>query len=168
MEAAGYPDGFELTLQSRQTAIPRDTATFMTSQLAKLGIRAKVNLQEDSLWYNLVLTCGHEAFTWATLMTFDDPQWQGRWWLPGAGANHTCNNDDKEIVRIWDEQIRTEDPTKRKALIRQAEEYLLEALPFVSVATPYYYVVAAPEVKNFEPKIGAYFANTLEEIWLTK
>lgn len=81
--------------------------------------------------------------------------------------NFTGNDDDKELIKMWDEQIKTMDPEKRKALIRKVEEHLFEALPGVSIVWPYTYIGIRPEVRNFAPG-NDYFGNTLEDIWLAK
>lgn len=168
MAAAGYADGFDLTILSRPVAIFSDAAVFMTSQLAKIGIKAKVNTVENAVFYDIVRKGGHEAYSFGAFWVMDDPEWQGRYWLPGSPINYTENDDDTELTSMWDEQIKIIDPAQRKALIRKVEEHLLQTLPFVALTTPYFYIGVRPEVKNFFPGISDSFGNTLDAIWLAK
>ncbi|MFH1487182.1 MAG: ABC transporter substrate-binding protein, partial [Chloroflexota bacterium] len=168
MQAAGFPDGFEVTVLARHMAESKDAAVFMTSQLAQLGIKAKVQTLEDAIFWDTGRKAGHDAMVYTPTWSITDPHWQGRYWAPGAALNFSGNDDDKELIKMWDEQIKIVDAEKRNALIRKIEEHLLEALPGVSIVWPNVYIGVHPEVQNFAPGMGDSCGNTLEEIWLTK
>ncbi|MFH1487148.1 MAG: ABC transporter substrate-binding protein [Chloroflexota bacterium] len=168
MQAAGYPDGFELTILARQMWQSKDVATFMTGQLAQLGIKAKVQVLEDAIFWDTGRKAGHEAMVYTPFWSFTDPHWMGRYWAPGNPLNFSGNEDDKELTQMWDEQIKTVDQEKRRALIRKVGEHMLDSLPGVSVVWYHQFLGVHPEVRDFYPGMGDSVCGTLEEIWLTK
>ncbi|MBI2910442.1 MAG: ABC transporter substrate-binding protein [Chloroflexi bacterium] len=168
MQEAGYPDGFELTILARQMWQSKDVAVFMTDQLAKIGIKAKVQTLEDAIFWDTGRKAGHEAMVYTPFWSFTDPQWMGRYWAPASALNFSGNDDDKELANMWSEQIKIVDVEKRRALIRRVEERLLDTLPGISVVWYDAFIGVRPEVKNFAPGMQDSVGNTLEEIWLAK
>lgn len=168
MLAAGYPDGFETTIQARTVAVSQKGAVFMTNALAQLGIKAKVQVLEESIFWDMGRKSSHEAHVLTPTPYFTDPHWMGRFFAPGGGLNYTGNETDKELTQMWDEQIRIVDVDKRKALIRKIDEHLLDSVPGVPIVWYYFYIGVHPEVRNFEPGMGDAVGNTLQEIWLAK
>ncbi|MFH1484595.1 MAG: ABC transporter substrate-binding protein [Chloroflexota bacterium] len=168
MAEAGFPDGFELTVLARHMWQSKDAATFMTDQLGKIGIKAKVQSLEDAIFWDTGRKAGHQAMVYTPVWTFTDPQWMGRYWAPGTPLNFSGNEADEELIKMWDGQIKITDPAKRKAEIRKVGEHLLNTLPGVSVIWYYQFISVRPEVRNFNPGISDYIGNTLEEIWLAK
>lgn len=168
MQAAGYPDGFELTILARQMWQSKDVAVFMTDQLAKLGIKSKVQTLEDAVFWDTGRKAGHEAMVYTPFWSFTDPYWMGRYWAPGGALSFAGNDDDKQLIQMWDDQIKIVDSEKRKAVIRQVEDHLMDALPGIPVVWYSQFIGVRPEVHNFYPGIQDSIGNTLEEIWLAK
>lgn len=168
MQEAGYPDGFEMTILARQMWQSKDSAVFMTNQLGLLGIKAKVSAMEDAIFWDTGRMGAQDAMVYTPTWIFGfDPHWEGRFWGPGGTVNYSGNEDDKDLVSLWDEQIKTVDQDKRKTLIRKVEEHLYETAPGVSILWLQSYVGVRPEVRNFV-YANEYLGNSLEEIWLAK
>ncbi|MBI2909121.1 MAG: ABC transporter substrate-binding protein [Chloroflexi bacterium] len=129
MQTAGYSDGFDLSIYSRQPWQFQDAATFMTNQLAPLGIRAKVNIPSDADFWDIGRRGGHDAMVYTCGFFTPDPQWMGRFWVPGGALNFAGNEDDQELIKMWDEQIRADEPVQRSAIIRRVAERVLDSLP---------------------------------------
>ncbi|MBI2908906.1 MAG: ABC transporter substrate-binding protein [Chloroflexi bacterium] len=168
MADAGFANGFDLTILARQMWQSKDAAVFMTDQLAKIGVRAKVQTLEDAIYWDTGRKAGHEAMVYTPVWTFTDPHWMGRYWAPKYALNFSGNDGDTKLTNLWDEQIKVVDVEKRKAMIRQVEEHLIDALPGISIVWYHQFIGVRPEVRNFYPGIGDYVGNTLEEIWLAK
>ncbi|MBI2909042.1 MAG: hypothetical protein HYX92_15470 [Chloroflexi bacterium] len=168
MEAAAYAAGFEMTILTRYMWQAKDAAIFMTSQLAQIGVKAKVDILEDAIFFDMGRKATFDAMVYTPVSSFSDPQWMGRYFEPGSPTHYTGNDDDKELASMWREQVRIVDVEKRKALIRKIEEHLLEVYPSVPIVWPFTFTGVRPEVKNFFPGMGDYYGNTLEEIWLAK
>lgn len=168
MQDAGYPDGFEVTVLARNMPQSKDPAVFMTSQLAQIGVRAKVQVLEDAIFWDSGRKAAHEAMVYMSGWFIPDPHWQGRFWAPGNPLNFAGNDDDQVLSKLWDEQIKVADLESRKALLRKVEERLMETLPGVSIVWLQSYIGVRPEVKNFTPGMSDAVGNSLEEIWLAK
>lgn len=168
MQEAGYPDGFEMTILARQMWQSRDSAVFMTNQLGLLGIKARVTPMEDAIFWDTGRKRAQDAMVYTPTWIFGfDPHWEGRFWGPGGTVNYSGNDDDKDLVSLWDEQIKTVDVDKRKVLIRKVEEHLYTTAPGVSIIWLQSYVGVRPEVRNIV-YASEYLGNSLEEIWLAQ
>ncbi|MBI2907134.1 MAG: ABC transporter substrate-binding protein [Chloroflexi bacterium] len=168
MADAGFASGFELTMLARQMAQSKEPAVFMTDQLAKLGIKSKVQTLEDVIFWDNGRKATHEAMVYTPPIFFPDPHWLGRFFAPGGTLNFAGNENDKELVALWDEQIKTVDPERRKAVIRKVEEHLMQSVPGAPILWYLHYIGVRPEVKNYSQGISDFVGNSLQELWLAK
>jgi len=166
---AGFPNGLSLTLYSRQNQATRNSAIFMTDQLASVGIQAKVEVLEDALFWDKGYTKSFQimVFTPATLIA--DPAWFGRYYFPGGSFNFTGNEADTKLTDMWNKQAQILDPAERRAAIRAVDDYAwnesVSSVPLVIFNT---FVVMWPEVRGFVPGITDYATQNLQEIWLAQ
>lgn len=56
LEKAGYADGFEFTIDTPDSGVHSTVAEFVQSELAKVGVTAKINIITDDEWYQKVYT----------------------------------------------------------------------------------------------------------------
>lgn len=170
LAAAGYPQGFKLTILSRTVAVTKDAATFMTNQLGNIGIQAQVEVLEDAIFWDRGRRGQHEAMVYGAGIAIPDPHWMGRNLEPKTGPlNFSGNDNDVKFIEMWGRQAKTTDVKERQRLIREIETYLLtEALPGIPIVWMFQYIAAWPEVRNFAAGITDYGNNNLQEVWLAQ
>lgn len=164
----GFPSGFELDILTRQMWQAKDPAVFMTNQLAQIGIKSKVTVMEDVIFWDTGRKGNHDVMVYTPNATFPDPDWLGRAVMPGGTLNFSGNTDNKELTALWDEQTRTVDPEKRRAVVRKMDEALFETLPDIPIMWYLHFTGVRPEVKNYSQPISDFVGNTFEELWLAK
>ncbi|MDO8533008.1 MAG: ABC transporter substrate-binding protein [Dehalococcoidia bacterium] len=166
---AGFPNGLSLTLYSRQNQATRNSAIFMTDQLTAVGIQAKVEVLEDTVFWDKGYTKSFQVMVFTPAALIADPVWFGRYYFPGGSFNFTGNEADKKLSDMWTKQAQILDPTERHAVIRAVDEYAwnesVSSVPLVIFNT---FVVAWPEVKGLVRGATDYATNNLQEIWLAQ
>ena len=136
---AGYPNGLDTTLSLRDVVrsylpAPVDVATDIQAQLAAVGIRAKIDVQESTTYFDSVLggkLPGLFLFAWIP----DYPDTlnfiHG---LFGVAAGPQLGTTYAAIATPAASATQENDPAKRKALIAQANDAIKREVPIIPVA----------------------------------
>ncbi len=123
---AGYPDGFEVTLDTPNDRYVNDEriAIALAGQWARIGVKVKVNAQTKSLFFNKVekLDTSMYLFGWGGSITDAEttftPIYRNRG-EKGVGEYNRGNYKDDELDALAAASSKEADPAKRKALIKQ-------------------------------------------------
>jgi len=136
---AGYPNGFDTVLSFRDVVrsylpAPRDIATDIQAQLAQVGIRAKLDVQESTSYIDRVLSgkmTGLYLFAWIPdypdALNFING-------LFGTASGPALGTIYASIDAPSAEALRTTDSVKRKTLIAQSNAAIRAEVPLVPVA----------------------------------
>jgi peptide/nickel transport system substrate-binding protein len=123
---AGYPNGFEFTLDCPNNRYVNDEKICVTlaSQWAKLGLKVEVKAQNKSLFFAKVekLDTSAYLFGWGGAVTDAEttftPIYRNRG-EKGVGEFNRGNYKDDELDALAAASSKEPDPEKRKALIKQ-------------------------------------------------
>jgi len=166
---AGYPNGFDLVVLSRTNQVTKDAATFFTGQMQQMGIRATVELSEDANFWPRMREKRYEASAFTPSAAVPDPIWFGRFLAPKAAFNFSGNDADPRLNELWNAQLKTVDEAKRKAIVRELSNHLLnESIPYVPLGWPQRFIGVASQVRGFTPGVSDYANDTLEVVWLAQ
>ena len=153
---AGFPDGkgLSVVLTARSAILYVDVATVVAAQLREtLDIDVKLNVVESSAGQAAYLAGDYQFAVQASGLSFTDPDaafsggrytdgsLQGDEWGRGPLTTHWAR-----IQEIYNAQARENDPEKRKVLVNEASDLLLEDSPF----TPIFWSTSS---MNFHKKI---------------
>jgi ABC-type transport system substrate-binding protein len=136
---AGYPNGFKTTLSLRDVVrsylpSPITVATDIQSQLAAIGVEATIDIQESTTYFDSVLggkLPGLFLFAWIP----DYPDTLN--FIHGLfniGAGPALGTTYTSIEAPSTAATKESDPTKRKALIAQANVALKSDVPIIPIA----------------------------------
>ncbi len=141
---AGYPDGFEVTLDCPNDRYVNDAAICqaMVGMLARIGVRINLLAQPKAQYFAKVLKPGGYQTSFYMLG-----------WTPGTLDSHNvmhdimgCRNDprdtargeanlggycNKEFDKLTDEVLQETDTTKRNLLIKQAFEIAMKDYAYI-------------------------------------
>ncbi|MBI2906652.1 MAG: ABC transporter substrate-binding protein [Chloroflexi bacterium] len=138
MADAGYPDGLAITIHSRTQQAATNGAVFVTQQMARIGIKATVEILEDAAFYAVRDQQAWAALTYTATSTIPDPDWMTKYFTPGGNSNASGNDDDKRLVDMFERQRKEMDVSKRRALIKEMEIYAVEeSLVWIPMTAPY-------------------------------
>ena len=166
MAEAGYPNGLNVVMDSRSGTTDERRATFVKDQLAKIGIRAKIKLNELAKMYKIINAYTYNCVSYPNAVALDDPDDAfGRYWLPSAQWNRARLKDPK-LVEMHTKQSQTVDVAQRKNLVRELEDYIIAKYPAVVLYWNMQYGLAWPEVKNWKIGSGIYNNLKYQDLWL--
>ncbi|MEF7613465.1 ABC transporter substrate-binding protein [Aquincola sp. MAHUQ-54] len=123
---AGYPNGFEVTLDTPNDRYVNDEriAVTLAAQWARIGVKVRVNAQTKSLFFNKVekLDTSMYLFGWGGSITDAEttftPIYRNRG-QKGVGEYNRGNFKDDELDALAAASSQEADPARRKALIKQ-------------------------------------------------
>jgi peptide/nickel transport system substrate-binding protein len=167
---AGYGPGnpLKFTVSSRAVDSYIDVAVWMISQFQEVGIEAKLETFETTVWYSKL---ARRDFVIATNLTgpgAEDPDANYfENYLCGSARNYTdyCN---KEVEAMIFKQSQETDKTKRLELVRAIDRRLQEdgARPILGQIIDYF--MAWPHVKGLVPHHNIHNYSRMQDVWLDK
>lgn len=171
LKEAGYPNGFEITLQYNTHNLHSRVAEAMQAMYAQIGI--KINLKNTEWGTHLDTTARGEVpfFRMGWVCDYNDPDNFLYVLLnsenKGEKGNYTRYHNP--IVDMLTKQARRlTNPDERKAKYQQAEQIIVDDAPMVFV---YHYTtdsLVQPYVEGYElPAFGQY-ANKFKSVWLNR
>jgi oligopeptide transport system substrate-binding protein len=171
MKEAGYPNGFEMTLQVNQNVRHQAIAEAIQAQVAELGIKLKIKVVDWGVHLDTLDRGEHESYRMGWVVDYLDPDnflyvnlHSSNW---GAKGNYSFYKN-AEADKLM-EQGRTEtDPAKRKAIYQKAEQMIVDDAPWIFLFYYYNNIATQKYVKDMVlPAFGDYTA-PLATVWMDK
>lgn len=169
---AGYPDGFETTLNCCGSwgSTYLEYVEFWADSLSKIGITATIKASELGAHYTNRL-CKYEGmvytYDWGGA-TFGPYSWLDGMYLPQGGSHFGCVDDTKLTEMIEAERAEM-DPVKRQAILDDLQEYAACQQYYVQWPMVMGVTCMQPWVRNYYPNIVSYHSGRyLELVWLTE
>ncbi|SDN73319.1 ABC transporter substrate-binding protein [Ensifer sp. YR511] len=121
LEEAGFADGLEAKLMTKRGASYEALGVFLTAQLAEVGVKASLDLQEDASAYDNLTSHKFEIAAWEQTVNADDPD-------AVLGELYTCDGGrnfsgicDKKVDDLFQKQTVELDQAKRHQLVKELE-----------------------------------------------
>lgn len=149
---AGYRSGFDITLDTYNNSLYLRPATAVQNQLAKVGIRVKLDVSDQTSWIKKLTggTASLSLFLPSRLLDADSPltsYFHTAGFTPGFNLAR-YNKLDKEI----DEARRELDKNKRLKLYHDIQKKLMEDLPAIPIANYKHSCAHRPSVSGLPGK----------------
>jgi len=165
---AGYPNGFETVMSTRNIALYIDFANFVADQLRQVGIRTTIELVETGVWHPKVTRLDYVLGSNLTGVGIDDPDANFfENYRCGSPRNYSayCN---PEVDRLMDEASATLDVQRRRELVWRIDEILQldGARPVMGWNVDF--VLMWPYVKGYVPQHVMYNYGRMQDVWLAK
>ena len=131
LTAAGYPDGFEFTLNIKQgEEVSRILAVTLQTAFKEAGVTLNIREVTNAIWSEEMATGDHEATLWAVgyLSYIDDPAYKLRSYICDSATNRPqyCNPRIDEIY----EELQVEfDPEPRQKLVDELQQIMVDDAP---------------------------------------
>ncbi|MBI2907844.1 MAG: ABC transporter substrate-binding protein [Chloroflexi bacterium] len=169
LSEAGYAQGLRFTITSRARPEFNNAAVFLAGELRKVGIDAKVEAMEDVAFYDRVRIANFDVSMSGAALVVPDPEWMGRYFMPGSGSNYSGNDDDKKLIEMWEKQQRAVEIAERQKMTKELDRYLLvDALPGMVVVWYHRFIGVWPQVKGITPGVSGYSNINFQEVWLDR
>ncbi|MBI2906283.1 MAG: ABC transporter substrate-binding protein [Chloroflexi bacterium] len=162
---AGHAGGLKVSLLTREDQTK--AAEFARAQVAAIGIDLTVETAERAVLDQRVSTQKYTFAVQSSVYRINDPDELSRKWLSDAAQNYGKWKSER-FDKLFVEQSQTLDAAKRKAMVRELDQILLEEWPSI---LPYWsdsFVGSWPEVRNVGAPGGMYSSLRNQDIWLAK
>jgi peptide/nickel transport system substrate-binding protein len=165
---AGYgpkkPLTFEL-MTNTEKSVFNVIATVVKEQMARIGVTVNIKLVDKTTW--LVTSTQDGVFDMfiedlASLLTVDQNSYLSS---STAAWNHSRHTDTK-IDDFYERYAREIDPTKRKAIAKEFQEYSADKLYWNTISGSPFYQAAQPWMKDYVYQ--AEFKVQYKKVWLDK
>jgi peptide/nickel transport system substrate-binding protein len=165
MAAAGYGGGLQTDYNSAPDVDLRELPELWSAQLAPLGVKLNIKLQEHAPYAATVARGQYEGTAGSASAVFDPDDWFSLVLAPGAARN-ASHVDDKTVNDLSAKQKAELDTQKRLDLIHQLVKYLAGQVYYL--VDPQVTITEArqPYLRNYAPRIG--YQPTLAVTWLEK
>ncbi|MFN3974941.1 MAG: ABC transporter substrate-binding protein, partial [Dehalococcoidia bacterium] len=131
---AGFPQGLEIPQMVRNTTEYMRQGEFLAGELAKVGIRAKIEIVDASQINERGPRVDYHIWSyWFCRTTTDPDELWGSYFLTGGNRNW-FGYSNKEFDQLFLQQSQELDPAKRIAMSRQLEEIIRRDLPIADLA----------------------------------
>lgn len=132
---AGYPDGFEVRLvSSSQYSFHQNTAIAVQAELAKIGVKVKLDLSDWATRTQKILKADYDIAIMGTVGEIVDPDWLGYHYYGGENLVRNVNPayfNDAKVNELIEKGRITVDPAEREAVYVELSNKLLEESPLV-------------------------------------
>src|SRR5215831_7532724 len=171
MVAAGYPKGLKLDFLVRDSPNLKLWAVAAQAMLKEtLNIETNIRMVQISVWFDEAQAGTFDITISAIVSTLLDPSdYLNAWYAKGAPQNYSrwSNQEFQDLLPQIDREL---DESKRKALIRQAENILEQDPPLLpnsweKVNDAWYNYVKGHNPYNY---FGVYDVVRLDTFWLDK
>lgn len=129
---AGYPNGFTVTVGANSGNTTREQmATYLQAQIAKIGIKANVQLNEWSTFITGVTDGKFEMVVLSAFAGVPDPDTLYADYH-SKGASNSGKYSNPRVDQLLEEARTVQDLERRRAIYREAEQLIVRDLPRVS------------------------------------
>ena len=146
---AGYADGFEMELMPTSTY--QDTvrqAQVLQAQLAAVGIRTTINAPEWAEWLELEGSYQYDGYVCSWNGLIDVEQYYYLQHRTGEVFNFT-GYSNPDFDALVDQGRQVSDFDERYAIYQQANEILVDAVPYVYFYNPAFVRAMSPRVQGY-------------------
>lgn len=167
MDEAGFANGFDTPWDTTEPGTP--FVDWIVLELRKIGIRADVNVVASADWdYYMALekkyTFARETFCWVT----SDPDEKFLTYFKTGGSRNTVGYSNAEFDALADRISTETDYTKRLALVRKAEEIVMEDRPWIVLGFRDGALGVWDYVHGAGPGYGIFNENRMDKVWVDK
>lgn len=165
LAAAGYANGFQTDYNSAPDVDLHELPELWAAQLAPLGVKINIKLQEHAPYAATVARGQYEGTAGSASAVFDPDDWFSLVLSPGAPRN-ASHVDDPTVNDLAARQHAELDTQKRLDLIRQLVKYLAGQVYYLVDPQLTLTEVRQPYLKNYAPRLG--YQPNLSVTWLDK
>ncbi|MBI2909807.1 MAG: ABC transporter substrate-binding protein [Chloroflexi bacterium] len=166
MAEAGFPQGFKTSILTRPEEAYQKRATFLAAELAKLGIKADLDIKPTAAEDDALIRGAFDTLSHGLAPAIDDPDLVfGDFYITSAGRNYGKYSNPK-TDELHERQARALDVDLRKKLVRELLTILEQDNPDVALAWAISLIAHNSRVRNYRIAPSFSVNNRHQEIWL--
>ncbi|MEQ7010870.1 ABC transporter substrate-binding protein [Actinopolymorpha sp. B17G11] len=152
LEKAGHPDGFTLDtiVMVGNYATASTIAQSVQAQLAKIGVRLKLQQQQSSVYVKAWLAADYDAAVAKNGGSTDPYLMYGRYFEKNGSLAGPAGLADEQLDQLLRDANATTDPAERELLFGELQQEMLRLSPWVWIASDQSYYLVGKDVKGFK------------------
>ena len=151
---AGYPNGFETTIQTYAQEPHRDMESFLAAMWKDIGIDVKIDMRDTSTLDGILTKNEHAPITFLT-QAVGIPGATMYWGAVEESAPYQVHVvDDPEINEIYAKRSQTLDPVEAYKILKGLNQLLLAKVYVAYVPTPMVTMAYWPWVENYAGEVN--------------
>ncbi|HET6780489.1 MAG TPA: ABC transporter substrate-binding protein [bacterium] len=167
---AGIPEGFEFSLLNRNVPMPYEfVAIFLIDQWRQIGLKVNHVAKETSPYLADERAGNYDAAVDFACDFFDDPdQHLVKFLSADKSPLNYGGYFDRTLDRLYNEQSRERDPTRRLRLVRQFEKRLLDERVYIMYVLWWQRIIPhSTKLRNY--KVGpSHYLEDLQDVWISE
>jgi len=164
---AGFADGFETVITARKAGIHEARAVFAQDQLARIGIRASIDMQESAAYFDNLEARNFAILTDGLGAGLNDPDAFFGDFYTCAGTRNQSGTCNPEIDAIYARQREEADPAKRRAEVAQMEVAALSQFGWIGFYWKTRFMATAASVQGMVLHPQPDNARRLQDVWIS-
>jgi peptide/nickel transport system substrate-binding protein len=168
LQAAGVKQGHQTTLLTRRGQSYENLSIFLKDQLAKIGIEAKLQVEEDAAAYDTFNSRNYDLGPWSHAIALDDPDAVfAEFYLTNSPRNYS-GIGSPEVDEIFAKQSQTLDLNERKKLVKEMQQKALPLYGKLITAWSTRRWVWWNTVQGYTSHVGLYNHNFHDGTWVER
>ena len=151
---AGYPNGFETTIQARAHEPDRDVVSFLVANWKDIGIDVKIDLLESAVFNGLLNKNEHAPLTFSANSVLAPGATLYSYAVDESNAYHVAVVDDLEINEVYDKWEHTLDNVEANKILKGLNVLWHKKAYVAYLPTPYVSVAYWPWVENYAGEVN--------------
>ena len=151
---AGYPNGFETTIQAYAREPERDVVSFLAAMWKDVGINVKIDLQDSTTLDGMLNKNEHAPLTFLANAVFTAPGTLVSFAVDESNAYQVAVVDDPEINEVYEKWENTLDPVEGAKIIKGLNVLWHKKVYNAYLPSPYVSVAYWPWVENYAGEVN--------------
>lgn len=155
LAAAGYPDGFDLTISIRSSNLT--VAEVIQAQLGQIGINVKIDQREGAAYTDLAMDGKMQATcsTWQPATSDADNPLRNLLYSESKASSNDSRYSSSKFDELLDQAIQETDPEQAQKLYSEIQQLVYEDVPLIPLYSPNWTIAANVHVKGVTiPAVG--------------
>jgi peptide/nickel transport system substrate-binding protein len=165
LASAGYPNGFETSVNSSNCCGPQFLEDAFASSMAKAGVKVNINIKEHAAYQATTIRGQFDGMADDQVPVYDPSDWFSLTNQPGGVRNIAMMNDST-VNDLFAKQRAELDPKKRLDIVHQLVQYCAGQAYYLVEPQIQSTETHQPYIKNYAPRLG--YQPTLMVAWLDK
>ncbi len=167
LKEAGH-ENLKLKLHNRTLNEPyTPVGIFLIDQWRRIGVTVEHSQVETTPYFGNLVDGKFDVALYPVTVPADEITAQHQYYISHAKSpNSYARHDDKKLDTLWEQQARTLDPAKRKALVHEFEKHLLTENYYLYIHWWQRIIVHHKKIKGWNFSASHFQGNDLVNVWL--
>ena len=150
LDEAGYPEGFELTLDIAQgQPLTEQVAVVLQDTFSQIAVKLRINPQSSAIFAEQLGTLEHQAWVRDLLWYVDDPGYTGELFFKTGAVSNWMGYSNLELDEVIRQLSVTVDPARKARLAETYQKLIITDAPVLFIAELPFEIAMREEIDGY-------------------